>query len=473
MKKYLLIVLLSIACIFVTAQPRLPYFISSGMVLQQQTNANIWGWDKPGTTIKITPSWNKQTVSAKTNTDGKWIAQLPTPTAGGPYEMVISNGKAVTLNNILIGEVWLCTGQSNMEMPMKGFRSQPVIGSNDEILASKNKKIRLFTVPRLSKTEVIDTVKQSAWLEASPEAVSNFSATGYFFGKLLYNMLDVPIGLINDSYGGSTAEAWMNAETLKAYPEIKVPAKTDSIRSQSQTPTTLYNGMIHPLIGFTIKGCIWYQGESNKNAPDLYEKLFPAMVKQWRTEWGQGDFPFYYAQIAPYDYNQAPPTSFNPKTNSAYIRDAQRKSLRNIPNSGMAVLMDIGEQKSIHPMRKKEGGERLAVLALANTYGLKGFGHASPLYDSMNVNGSTANLYFSNARNGLTAFGKPLSLFELAGADKVFHTAQAIITSTGISVSAPQVRQPVAVRYAFKDFIIGDLYSNEGLPLSSFRTDDW
>ncbi len=473
MKRTLSAALLLIACVTLKAQPRLPYFISSNMVLQQQTNVNIWGWDKPGSTIKLTPGWNKQTVSTKTDAAGKWMTQLATPAAGGPYELTISDGKAVTLTNILIGEVWLCTGQSNMEMPMKGFKNQPILNSNEVILASKNKNIRLFTVPRSSKTEVMDTVKNNSWLEAGPEAVSNFSATGYYFGKLINNMLDVPIGLINDSYGGSTVQAWMNAETLKSFPEIKVPAKTDTIRNQSQTPTTLYNGMLHPVVGFTIKGCIWYQGESNKDAPELYEKLFPAMVKQWRTEWNQGDFPFYYAQIAPYDYNQSPPTSFNPRANSAYIRDAQRKSVRSIPNSAMAVLMDIGEQKSIHPMRKKEGGERLALLALANTYGLKGFGYASPSYDSMNVTGSTANLYFSNARNGLSSFGKPLSLFEVAGPDKVFHPAQAIITNNGITVSAVQVRQPVAVRYAFKDFIVGDLFSNEGLPVSSFRTDDW
>ena len=473
MKTTLFTALLLTIYVAVIAQPRLPYFISSGMVLQQQTNVNIWGWDKPGTTIKLTPGWNKQTISTKTNEDGKWMTQLATPAAGGPYELIISDGKAITLKNILIGEVWLCTGQSNMEMPMKGFRNQPVLNSNAAILVSKNKNIRLFTVPRSSNTEVMDTVKNNSWLEAGPEAVSNFSATGYYFGKLINDMLNVPVGLINDSYGGSTVQAWMNAETLKSFPEIKVPAKTDTIRSQSQTPTTLYNGMIHPLVGFTIKGCIWYQGESNKNAPDLYEKLFPAMVKQWRTEWGQGDFPFYYAQIAPYDYNQTPPTSFNARANSAYVRDAQRKSLGSIPNSAMAVLMDIGEQKSIHPMRKKEGGERLALLALSNTYGFKGFGYTSPSYDSMNISGSTVNLYFSDAPNGLTAFGNPLLLFEIAGADKIFHPGQAFINNTGITVSAPQVKQPVAVRYAFKDFIIGDLFSTEGLPVSSFRTDDW
>ncbi|MEO7313192.1 MAG: sialate O-acetylesterase [Chitinophagaceae bacterium] len=473
MKKYRCILIPLLFQLVVAAQPRLPYFISNNMVLQQQANVNIWGWDEPGSTVKITPSWNKKIMTAKTNENGKWMTQIPTPLAGGPYEIVISDVKSITLTNILIGEVWLCTGQSNMEMPMKGFKNQPTLNSNEAILTSKNKNIRLFTVPRSSKTEIQDSTRQSFWLEAGPESVGNFSATGYYFGRMINNMLDVPIGLINDSYGGSTAEAWMSAKTLTPFTEITVPAKTDTIRNQSRTPTTLYNGMIYPVVGFTVKGCIWYQGESNKDAPDLYEKIFPTMVKQWRTEWNQGDFPFYYAQIAPYDYNQTPPASFNAKANSAFVRDAQRKSLARIPNSAMAVLMDIGEQKSIHPMHKKESGERLALLALGNTYGLKGFGYASPAYDSMNVSGSTVNLYFSSAKNGLTSFGKPLALFEVAGADKEFYPAQAFITNNGISLSAPQVKQPVAVRYAFKDFVVGDLFGTDGLPVSSFRTDDW
>jgi sialate O-acetylesterase len=455
------------------AQTKLAYLFSENMVLQQQTQANIWGWDKPGSTITIKPSWDNKKYSTKTDASGKWKTAIPTPAAGGPYEITINDGQPITLHNIMIGEVWLCTGQSNMEMPMKGFKNQPVLGSNEAIITSKNKNIRLFTVPRSSKTEKQDTIKQSKWLEANPESVSNFSATGYFFGKQLYDMLDIPVGLINISYGGSSVEAWMSATGLQPFTDIKVPAPTDSIKAVSRTPTTLYNAMLHPAIGYSIKGCIWYQGESNYDRPDQYEQLFPAMVKEWRGLWGIGEFPFYYTQIAPYDYAQLPPYNAGGKYNSAYLRDAQRKSLTKIPNSGMISLMDIGEQKSIHPMHKKEGGQRLALLALNNTYGIKGFGYASPIYDSMSVAGNVANISFRYIPNGLTSFGKDITNFEIAGADKFFYPAQVAITAKGVAVSAPQVKQPVAVRYAFKDFVMGELFSTEGLPVASFRTDDW
>ncbi|WP_158827523.1 sialate O-acetylesterase [Mucilaginibacter lacusdianchii] len=455
------------------AQVKLASIFTDDMVLQQQSQVPVWGWDDAGKTINIITSWNGKHYKGKADASGKWRIKVVTPTAGGPYSLTISDGKATKLNNVMIGEVWLCTGQSNMEMPMKGFKGQPIIGSNEVILKSKNNNIRIYTVPRSSKTELQNNSKPSPWHVASPEFVSNFSATGYYFGRLLNEMLNVPIGLINVSYGGSSIEAWMDADVLKAFPEIKIPAKTDSIKAVSRTPTTLYNAMLYPVIGYGIKGCIWYQGESNYDRPDQYEKLFPAMVTRWRELWNEGNFPFYYAQIAPYDYAQLPPYNSGGKYNSAYLRDAQRKSQKTIPNSGMAVLMDIGEQASIHPAHKEPGGTRLAYLALAQTYGLKGFGYASPDYESVTINGNIAVVKFTNATNGLTSFGKELNSFEIAGKDKVFHPAKAVIYGSSISVSAPDVKEPVAVRYAFRDFIVGDLYSTEGLPVSSFRTDAW
>ena len=231
--------------------------------------------------------------------------------------------------------------------------------------------------------------------------------------------------------------------------------------------------MIHPLVGYGIRGAIFYQGESNYDRPDQYESLFPAMVKNWRSLWGQGDFPFYYAQIAPYNYAQLAPFNSGGKYNSAYIRDAQRKSVSKIPQSGMAVLMDLGEENYIHPATKKQAGDRLAYLALGKTYGIRGFAFESPAYDSMIVTGNVVELRFKNADNGLTAYGKDPAHFEIAGADKIFYKAKAHITRTGILVSSPQVKEPVAVRYAFRDFIVGDIFSTDGLPVSSFRTDNW
>lgn len=443
------------------------------MVLQQKAEVAVWGWAKKGSIVSLTASWDKKKYSVKSDGEGKWKLKIATPKAGGPYEMTISDGVALTLKDILIGEVWFCGGQSNMEMPMKGFKSQPILGSNEAILKSANRQIRVYTVPRSSVTERQDNSKPSDWKLAAPESVANFSATAYYFGRLLSEMLQVPVGLINDSYGGSTVEAWMSPELLKSFPEVKVPSKTDSIKELSRTPTTLYNGMLYPVIGYGIRGAIWYQGESNQTRPDRYQDLFPAMVKEWRQVWGMGEFPFYYAQIAPYGYVKPENVQTAGKLNSAFIRDAQRKSLTRIPNSGMAVLMDIGEERSIHPANKETVGLRLAYLALGDTYGIKGFGYASPDYESMSIKDGTAMLRFTNVPNGLTSFGKPLNLFEVAGADKVFHPAKAMVSGSSITVSAEAVAAPVAVRYAFKDFVTGDLYSNEGLPVSSFRTDDW
>lgn len=443
------------------------------MVLQQKAEVAVWGWAKKASMVSLTPSWDKKKYSVKADAEGKWKLKIATPKAGGPYEMTISDGAALTLKDILIGEVWFCGGQSNMEMPMKGFKGQPVLGSNEAILKSANPQIRIYTVPRSSVTERQDNSKPSDWKLAAPESVANFSATAYYFGRLLSEMLKVPVGLINDSYGGSSVEAWMSPRLLKSFPEVKVPSKTDTIKEVSRTPTTLYNGMLYPVIGYGIRGALWYQGESNQTRPDRYEDLFPAMVKEWRQVWGMGEFPFYYAQIAPFRYVKMEEMQTAGKLNSAFIRDAQRKSMTKIPNSGMAVLMDIGDERTIHPANKQTVGLRLAYLALGNTYGIKGFGYASPDYLSMSVKDGAAVVRFSNVPNGLTSFGKPLALFEVAGADKVFHPAKAVVSGSTVTVSSDLVSVPVAVRYAFKDFVTGDLYSNEGLPVSSFRTDNW
>lgn len=455
------------------AQVKLENLFTDGMVLQQQANVPIWGWDKAGTKVTVTTSWDKKTYSTVADASGKFLVKVTTPIFGGPYEVTVSDGKPVTLSNVLIGEVWICTGQSNMEMPMKGFKSQTIYNSNEAILNSLNKNIHLFTVPHGSKTTVQPDIKPSKWLEATPESVSNFSATGYYFGRLINKMMNVPVGLINDSYSGSSIQAWMDPEQLKAFPEIKIPAATDTIKEVSRTPTTLYNGMLAPVIGYGIRGAIWYQGESNYDNPSQYEKLLETMVKTWRAQWGEGDFPFYFAQIAPYDYAQLPPYHKGGVYNSAFLRDAQRKEAERIPNSGMAVLMDIGEQVTIHPPRKQQGGERLAYLALGKTYGFKGIAVGSPSYDSMTIKDNLATIKFKDCLNGLTSNFKDLANFEIAGADKHFYPAKATINGSSVNVSSDQVKQPVAVRYAFKDFVVGDLFGNDGLPVSSFRTDDW
>jgi len=475
-KLRILLILLFVSGLFLSAdaQTKLASIFTDHMILQQKDRVNIWGWDKKSQKITLSTSWDRQTYTAVTDANGKWLIKISTPAASRQsYEITISNGTKTLLKDILIGDVWLCTGQSNMEMPMKGYKGQPINGANEFILKSANPYIRLYTVPRSSITTAQENSKTSAWKVAGPETVSSFSATGYLFGKLLQEMLDIPIGLLNSSYGGSSAQAWMSAMTLKEFPDIKIPAREDSIKQVSRTPTTLYNGMIHPIAGYGIKGAIWYQGESNYENAELYEKLFPAMVKQWRLEWGGKDFPFYYAQIAPYNYKLLSPQNVGENFNSAYLRDAQRKSVAVIPNSAMAVLLDIGEEKGIHPGNKEVGGRRLAYLALAHSYGIKGFVAESPAYESISVTGNTALVKFKHAENGLSTFGKELTNFEVAGADHLFHPAKAVIKNETVVVSSPEVNAPIAVRYAFKDFVVGELYNNDGLPASSFRTDDW
>ncbi len=474
MNKLKLVLAFSILTVLLHAEIRLPHIFSDNMVFQQQTKVSVWGWAKPHAVVRISPSWDNVHYEVKADRDGRWRTKIATPIAGEtPYQLIISDGNPLILKNILIGEVWLCSGQSNMEMPMKGFKNTPVLHGNIDILESKNPQIRLITVKRNDQLQPVDDITGS-WKEATPEVVSKFSATAYYFGRMLNKLLGIPVGLICSSWGGSPIEAWMSADDLKTFPNEKIPQPGDTIKSPNRTPTLLFNGMIQPIIGFTIKGCIWYQGESNYDNPDEYAALFEKMVSSWRNLWGEGNFPFYFCQIAPFDYASITPKDEQTiKTNSAYLREAQYNAAKVIPNSGMAVLMDIGEKECIHPQRKSVGGERLAMLALGKTYGMQGFGYESPVYYSMTVVKDKAILSFDNAPMWLTSFGKELRCFEIAGANKVFYPAMAEIKRSKIVVSSPNVPEPVAVRYAFKDFIVGDLYSTEGLPISSFRTDNW
>lgn len=442
---------------------KLPAIFGDNMVLQQQTEAAIWGKASPRKSVKVTTSWNNKSYTTTSDVDGNWKLKVQTPAAGGPYNITISDGKALTLKNVLIGEVWVCSGQSNMEMPMRGFRSEPVTGSNEAIATSSGKNIRFITITRETSVEQRDDFK-GEWLECEPENVAGFSATGYFFGDMLYRALNVPIGLICSSWGGTRIEPWISEAGLTDFDWIEIPRKGQS-EINAQTPTVLFNAMINPMAGYAIKGAIWYQGESNRLEPDKYEKLMPRLVENWRNEWNIGDFSFYYAQIAPFDYGGG--------LNSAYLREAQLKSAEVIQNGGMASLMDCGERYSIHPANKKAAGDRLAYLALAKTYGKRGFAHTSPALKEMKIEGSVVKLIFDNAPNGLTSYGKELQNFKVAGENKNFSQAKAVIRGSEVWLSSPNVTNPVAVRYAFDDFVVGDLFNTEGLPASSFRTDNW
>lgn len=461
-----LLILIALFTSALHAEVKLASIFGDNMVLQQQAEVSVWGKAAANANISVSTSWNNKSYSTRADRDGVWRLRIPTPAAGGPYNVTISDGKPVTLKNVMIGEVWVCSGQSNMEMPMKGFRNQPVTGSNEFIAASSNNSIRLITVPRMtSLTPVDDFVGE--WKLCEPENVSEFSATAYFFGLMLSKALKVPVGLICTSWGGTRIEPWISEAGCRNFDFVKLPDVTQKPAMLSpQTPTVLFNAMVNPLLGYGMRGAIWYQGESNRLEPDQYLQLLPALADNWRSLWNIGDFPFYYVQIAPYNYG---PSTLS----SAFLREAQLKALTAGKNMGMASVMDTGESDCIHPANKKAAGDRLAYLALVKTYGKKGIACEGPVLNSMNIEGNQVKLTFDNAPNGLTSFGKELTCFELAGANKRFFPATAYISNSGITVFSVFVNQPVAVRYAFKDFIIGDLFNTEGLPASSFRTDDW
>jgi len=633
------------------SQVKLPSVIGSHMVLQQNSDAPVWGWASPGEQINIVTSWNNQSVPVTTGTNGKWFIKIKTPQAGGPYTLTIAGKNKIVLDDILIGEVWLCSGQSNMEMPMGGWPNCPTEGSAEAIAAANNPTMRLFTVKRNTSFTPLDDCS-GEWVVCTPETVKSFSATGYFFGLELLKKLNVPVGLVFSSWGGTTAEAWMSNEYVSKIPQLttapgmidpehfyrsavendsiarvkwlasigfessangpewtnivasgaewlnvpvpadwsktpigfyeglvqyqmtfeapkkwakkttvielgpidemdmvwingkqvgkhirptdwptqrkyEVPTGTlkkgtnilsvsvantsgiggingqpqkikiylknspkDSIAlagiwkarkgqpighaepvewcqycSHENTPTMLYNAMIKPLIPFAIKGAIWYQGESNRFNGMLYRTIFPDLIQNWRHDWGQGDFPFYYVQIAPYTYSD--------KYSTGILRESQEFAMKKLPNTGMVVTMDIGNLKNIHPANKKDVGKRLANWALAKDYGFINTVYAGPMYQSIQNAGDKLYIHFNYVFGGLTSFGEDLRCFEIAGKDRVFHPATARIEGKSVQVYSEAVKEPVAVRFGWHSTDVPNLFNILGYPAAPFRTDNW
>ena len=463
----LLLLFLTASMLPLHADIKMPSIFGDNMVLQQQSEVALWGWAKPNGSVRVTTSWDKKSYSAKSDGQGYWRLKVKTPAASyTPYTVTISDGKPVTLSNILIGEVWVCSGQSNMEMPMKGFMDQPIEGGPEAIAASRNPGIRCFTVKKASKSAPQEDCS-GTWEIAGPETTPNSTATGFFFARMLNQTLDIPIGLIHTSWGGSRIEAWMTPSSIKSViPDVEIPATDKDIKSQNGSPTVLYNGMIHPIAGYGIRGAIWYQGESNRDEPERYVELFDKMVREWRNIWEAGEFPFYYCQIAPFNYGGG--------LNSAYIREAQAKGMKTTPNTGMAVLMDSDSPLCIHPPKKKLAGERLAFWALAKTYGMERMHYRSPEVKSLTVEGRVAIITMDVTGPGLTTNGKEVQQFQIAGEDKRFFPAKAAVSGNQIFVFSPNVKKPAAVRYCFNDTAAAEIFTVEGnLPVSSFRTDNW
>ena len=466
MRRIVLSLFIGLSTLTMSAKVRLPQFFSDGMVLQQQSECNLWGWAEPGKKVSISTSWDKKSFMVTARKDGLFSLKVKTPEAGGPYFIGFKDQDYVQLNNVMIGEVWICSGQSNMEMQMKGFKQQPVEGTTEELLRCKDANLRLFTVKRhASLTPEQDVTGQ--WNEANSASVREFSATAYYFGRALRQVLDVPVGLICTSWGGSACEAWMHPDWLKAFPKVNQHVtEADVEKLQQRCPTALYNGQLKPLVGYTMRGAIWYQGEDNIPRYDYYATLMKAMVEGWRSDWKQGNFPFYYCQIAPYDY------SLIGWENSQYLREQQAKAESIIDNARMAVLMDAGLEYGIHPRKKRQAGERLALLALSNTYEQKGLPDFAT-YKEVTFQNDTAVVSFDRSKEWVYFEHGPKSQnFEIAGADRVFYPAEAWVSRNRVYVHSDKVKAPVAVRYAFRDWVEGDLM-HDGLPVSSFRTDDW
>lgn len=474
MKRIILSCFIAIYAQFSFAQIELPALVSSNMVLQRNTTVQLWGWASSGEKFTLAASWLDEPIAVYADKNGDWRVAVKTTDNKTPQSITFrSKGKAdLVLDNILFGEVWICSGQSNMGMTVKGNVGQPIFGSTEAIANARNPNLRLFHVDRYgSKTPLNKLEKFRPWVEASPETIPAFSAAAYFFGEQLQKTLDVPVGLISTSWGGSFVQAWMSEEVLSPIEEVDKDVD-DPVTKGNRVPTVLFNAMINPLIPFTIKGAIWYQGEANRQNPEKYKQLFPAMVKDWRTRWGIGDFPFYFVQIAPFTYGNN--NAFGDLDNSAFMREAQVQCVDLIPNSGIVITTDIGDAVTIHPPKKKEVGQRLAYNALNQTYGLSTIDGKSPLYESMDIQENGIKITFKNAEMGLYAFGE-LESFEIAGEDKVFYPAEAKINNKekAVLVSSDKVTKPVAVRYAWQNMVEGTLFDTSLLPASSFRTDNW
>ena len=469
---YLFVFLLSFSS---SAQIELSNLFSDNMVLQQESHVNIWGKAKKNQELIIYTSWSGKIVRTIVKDDGSWEVKIKTPSAGGPYNIQVTcDDETKTINNVLIGEVWLASGQSNMEMTLSGNNREPVNGSLDAIANSNNTKIRFFNVKVKVSDERIDDI-EGEWLEANFKNTPNFSAVAYSFAKYLNQVLDIPFGIINSPKDGSVAEAWISPDVLKKITtnkELSYYAK-----QPHNNPSVLFNGMINAIIPFTIKGVIWYQGEGNSGRYQNYMKLMNGLIKNWRDEWGLGDFPFYFVQLAPNgSLGQGNGTS------QAFLREAQLRTMLSVKNTGMAVTLDIGSTITNHPPEKLLIGKRLAYWALAKNYGFNGLPHSGPVYESMKVKNNKVYVNFKFAKNGVTSYGKPLSGFEIAGEDKIFYSADALIDphwSAGwenrsvLTLSNKNVPNPLYIRYGWKNYIEGTLYNVEGLPASSFRSYDF
>ena len=466
-----------------SAALKVPAVFSDHAVLQQREPIQIWGWADPGTTVTVTLADNSATRNI--GSDGKWSVILPARKAGGPYDLkIVSNkGEGLTIKDLLIGEVWVCSGQSNMEMGMTAIDK-----AQEEIAAANYPNIRLFLIPKKA-AETPQTDVEASWKVCTPDAVKEggwggFSAAAYFFGRKLHKELNVPVGVIETAWGGTQAEPWTSPEGFKSEPRLahilqeweSNVSRDEKMRLNPQRPSVLYNAMIAPITRLKVRGAIWYQGESNVPKAWEYRITFPNMIKSWREAFGEKNLPFYFVQIAPFEYSTAFNKAFGvDDTACAELWDSQFYTLKNVKHTGMVVISDVGDIKDIHPKNKQAVGDRLANWALAETYRVFGIQHSGPIYQNMKVKGGAIEVKFFEEGKGLTTRdGAAPTHFQIAGDDKQFHPATVTITDTDVvTVHSDEVKKPVAVRFAWHETAVPNLMNKEGLPASPFRTDDW
>lgn len=475
MKKLLFTLFLLLGALALNAKVKLPALVSDNMMLQQQTDARLWGWAEPGATVRVTPSWNQQTVTAQADAQGRWLVCVKTPAASyTPYDITIDDGEPLTLKGVLVGEVWLASGQSNMQMPLKGFGGCCVKNGVDEVIRSADHpNLRFFVVPTEQAYEPQEDCK-GRWEVPSVHTSAEFSATAWFFATSLEKALRVPVGIIVSAYGGSKVESWLSREILEGYPDVDLSREAiERCDPPYERPLLMYNAMICPIKNYTFKGIIWYQGESNVGAHKTYAQRLATMVDLWRGDFGLGEIPFYFVEIAPYDYDSPVQDG-----KGAYLREAQFKAQALIPNSAMVSTNDAVEtyeRHNIHPRNKDVVGHRLSYLALNLTYGMKQINCFGPQYKSWQAKGNEAWVAFDNLQMGICR-NYDLRGFEVAGEDRVFYPADKVWLhwqTNEMVISSEKVAHPVAVRYGFGDFLPGTMIGGNELPTIPFRTDDW
>lgn len=467
----LLCLLLTLTVLSAEAKVKLPALVGDNMVLQQNTQVNLWGWADKGVQVTISPSWSTQKYSVVADNSGKWTVRVPTPGASAGHLITISDGQSITLKNILIGEVWICSGQSNMYMPMRGYTGQPVSNSMQDVISSGAYRdmIHSVTVPRLASDVVLDDFN-AQWEVSYPDNTLLLSAAAYYFAKNIVDALAVPVGIISVSRGSSLIETWMDEKSVSAVAGTDVKALSDPKRDEFKRLGQYFNGMLSPVADYTARGFLWYQGESNVHNYGQYADLMQSMVALWRERWGdsKNDMPFYYVQVAPYNYKEV---QVLPK-----LVEQQLEALKRIPNSGMIATTDIGMPNCIHPQNKEAVGMRLAAMALAKTYGMKKLLADGVAFDSVEYgNDGRVTVAMSGAPYGLAFEGDKIMGFEVAGEDKVFHKANATIVKSKpiVILTCAAVLRPVAVRYAFHNYPQANLCNTMGMPLFPMRTDRW